>query len=183
MATSPVGETEPLVWQGTPAVRAQLPTYAALALGVVAATAGLLFLGRAGDAAGDAGVGGRSLGPLVPWLLALLWLGAGVVALSVYLQSRSTRYTLTSERLRVITGLLSTTTQELELRRVRDTVVVQPFFQRLLGLGHVTLISADASTPRVTLRSVADPAALQSTIRSYVQQAYARGGVREIDVL
>jgi uncharacterized membrane protein YdbT with pleckstrin-like domain len=178
-SSSVVEESEPVVWRGTPSALAQAPTYVALLLGLLVATAGLVFLGRAGGT----GAGGRSLGPIVPWLVALAWVGAGAVALSVYLQSRSTRYTLTAQRLRVTTGLLSTTTQELELRRVRDTVVVQPLFQRLLGLGHVMLISADASTPRVTLRSVADPGGLQSTIRSHVQQAYARGGVREIDVL
>ena len=86
------------------------------------------------------------------------------------------------ERLRVTTGLLSTTTQEIELRRVRDTVVMQPLSLRVLGLGHVVLLSADASTPRVTLSAVPQPVQLQSTIRELVQQAYRRSGVREFDV-
>jgi putative membrane protein len=177
--TSPTAPSEPVVWEGTPSPGADLPTYVALALGAVLATGGLLFLGRAGDTS----AGGRSLGPLVPWLIALVWVICASGALGTYLRSRSVRYTLTRERLRVTTGLLSTTTQELELRRVRDTVVVQPFALRLLGLGHVTLVSADASTPRTALRAVSDPAALQSTIRTLVQEAYASGRVREIDVL
>jgi uncharacterized membrane protein YdbT with pleckstrin-like domain len=167
-----------VVWQGHPSPRAQLPTYVALALGTVVVVAGLVFLGRAGGT----GAGDRSLAPLVPWLVALALLGAAAVALATYLRSRSTRYTLTAERLRVTTGLLSTTTQELELRRVRDTVVVQPLSLRVLGLGHVTLISADASTPRVSLLAVPEPEALQSTIRSLVQDSSRRGGVREVDV-
>jgi uncharacterized membrane protein YdbT with pleckstrin-like domain len=174
---TPAGD-ESTVWQGTPSARAQLPTYVALLLGALVATAGVLFLGRAAEAGG-----GRSLGPVEPWLIALVWLGCGGAAAAAYLRSRSTRYTLTSERLRVTTGLLSTTTQELELRRVRDTVVVRPFFLRLMGLGHVTLLTADASTPRTTLQAVPDPESLQSTIRAFAQTAYRRGGVREIDVL
>lgn len=170
--------SEPVVWQGTPAARADVASYAALLLGAVVATAGLFFLGRA-----DAGDGARSLGAIVPWLVAFVWLVCLGAALGIYLRSRSTRYTLTAERLRVTTGLLSTTTQELELRRVRDTVVTQPVLLRMLGLGHVTLLSADASTPRAVLRAVPDPLALQSQIRGFAQAAYRSGGVREIDVL
>ena len=173
-----VPPAEPVVWQGTPSARAQLPTYAALALGALVATAGLVFLGSA-----DEGAGGRSLRPLVPWLVVLAWGVCGFAALATYVRNRATRYALTSERLRVTTGLLSTTTQELELRRVRDTLVVRPLLLRLLGLGHVTLLSADASTPRVTLWAVPDPEQLQSTVRDLVQQAYRAGRVREVDVL
>ena len=176
---TPPPESEPVVWRGTPSARADLPSYVALLLGAVVATAGLVFLARAGDNGG----GERTLGDLVPWLVAFVWVACLGAALALYLRSRATRYTLTAERLRVTTGLLSTTTQEIELRRVRDTVVVQPFLLRLLGLGHVTLMSADASTPRATLKSVPDPQALQSTIRSFVQGAYRDGRVREIDVL
>jgi uncharacterized membrane protein YdbT with pleckstrin-like domain len=175
----PPTAADPVVWRGTPSARAQLPTFVALLLGAVVVTAGLVFLGRA--SAG--GVGERSLASLVPWLVALAWVVCLGAALAAYLRTRAIRYTLTEERLRVTTGLLSTTTQELELRRVRDTVVVEPFTLRLLGLGHVTLITADASTPRTTLQAVPDPQALQSTIRSLVQRAYRDGRVREVDVL
>lgn len=170
--------SEPVVWQGTPAARADVASYLALLLGAVVATAGLVFLARA-----EAGGGERSLGAIVPWLVAFVWLVCLAASLGMYLRSRSTRYTLTAERLRVTTGLLSTTTQELELRRVRDTVVLQPALLRMLGLGHVTLVSADASTPRAVLRAVPDPLALQSQIRAFAQAAYRSGGVREIDVL
>lgn len=184
MTALPPTPPEAVVWQGTPSARADLPSYLALGAGALLATVGLVFLGRA--SAGDVGagdVGERSLGSLVPWLVALVWAVCLGAALATYLRSRAVRYTLTEERLRVTTGLLSTTTNELELRRVRDTVVVEPFTLRLLGLGHVTLITADASTPRVTLRAVPAPQPLQSTIRTLVQRAYGRGGVREIDVL
>lgn len=170
---------EPVVWRGTPAPRASLLTYVALAGAATGATGALLFVGQGRDAAG----GERSLGALVPWLITLTWLLCAAGAVGAYLRSRSTRYVLTAERLRVTTGLLSTTTQELELRRVRDTVVVRPLLLRLLGLGHVMLLTADASTPRVTLQAVPEPEQLQSTIRSFVQQSYRGGAVREIDVL
>jgi uncharacterized membrane protein YdbT with pleckstrin-like domain len=174
----PLAADEEVVWRGHPSPRADLPTYVALLLGAVLGTAGLVFLGRA-ESARD---GARGLSELVPWLVALVWLVSAGAALACYLRSRATRYTLTAERLRVTTGLLSTTTQELELRRVRDTVVVQPFFLRLVGLGHLVLLSADASTPRTTLRAVPDPQSLQTTVRSFVQRGYRSGAVREVDV-
>ena len=176
--TAPPPPSDPVVWRGNPSPRAQLPTFAALLLGAIVATAAIVFLGRESDA----GDGDRSLGPLVPWLVAFAWLVCAAAALGVYLRSRSTRYALTTERLRVTTGLLSTTTQEMELRRVRDTVVLQPLFLRMMGLGHVALVSADASTPRVTLAAVPAPEQLQSTIRELVHQAYRGGAARELDV-
>lgn len=183
MTSNPPINTDTNVWEGRPSPLAQLPSYVALLVGAIVATAGILFLARASGTGGGADGGTRSLETVAPWLVVLAWLGCGAAALAVFLKSRSTRYVLTSERLRVITGLLSTTTQEIELRRVRDTIVVQPFFLRLVGLGHVTLMSADSSTPRATIRAVPDPATLQSKIRSFVQESYRRGGVREIDVL
>jgi uncharacterized membrane protein YdbT with pleckstrin-like domain len=176
--TTPPLASDATVWSGAPSARAELPSYLALLLGGIAATAAFVFLGDADQA----GRSGRSLGALVPWLVTATWLVCAGAAAAILVQSRSKRYELTTQRLRVTTGLLSTTTQEIELRRVRDTVVVQPFFLRMMGLGHVTLLSADSSTPRVTLDAVPDPTRLQSTIRELVQEAYRRGAVREFDI-
>ena len=177
MSTPPLA-SDATVWTGAPSARAELPTYLALLLGGIVATAAFIALGDASDT----GRNERSLNTLVPWLVTATWLVCAGAAVGVLVRSRSRRYELTTERLRVTTGLLSTTTQEIELRRVRDTVVVQPFFLRMMGLGNVTLLSADSSTPRVTLDAVPDPTRLQSTVRELVQQAYRRSGVREFDV-
>ena len=89
---------------------------------------------------------------------------------------------LTTERLRVTKGVLSTVTQDLELRRVRDSIILRPFWARLVGLGDVQILSADASTPRVELHAIRDPDAVQSQIRSMVQTQWAKFGVRQMEL-
>jgi uncharacterized membrane protein YdbT with pleckstrin-like domain len=174
------GAPESTVWQGTPAVLADLPSYVALVLGALVLTVGFVALGNAMP---EPAVGERDPARIVPWVIAAVWVGCALAALAFYARSRSTRYLLTTQRLRITTGLLSTTTEDIELRRVRDTSVVRPFLLRLLGLGHVVLVSADPSSPRVELRAVRDPDARQSQIRELVQGLYLRHGVREIDVM
>ena len=56
-----------------------------------------------------------------PWIIVAIWVLCGIGALVTYLKMSTTKYVLTTERLRVTTGMLSTVTQDLELRRVRDS--------------------------------------------------------------
>lgn len=171
---------ERTVWQGTPSQAVNVPSWTLLALAAAAATIGLRALQRATAARG--GLTERTA-DVFGWLVVIVWAGFALLALAQYLRVRTTRYWLTTERLRVTTGIFSTETDEIELRRVRDFRIVRPFFARLLGLGHIHLISADASTPRVTLRAVKNPDELQSSIRGIVQSLYRRGAVKEIDVM
>ena len=178
--TEPDVAAERTVWEGTPSQAVNAPAWVALALGALGASVGLEALKRATAARG--GLTERTA-EVFGWLTILIWAGFALLMIVQYLRVRTTRYQITTERLRVTTGILSTETDELELRRVRDFRIVRPFLARMLGLGHIHLISGDASTPRVTLRAVRDPDQLQATIRSIVQQLYRRQGVREIDVL
>lgn len=103
-------------------------------------------------------------------------------ALAKYLQVRSCRYELTNERLRVRRGVLSRRTDELELYRVRDLTVVEPFFLRLVGRGHVILDTTDASTPQLTLEAVADPQKVRDLVRRGVEARRQVAGVRPLEV-
>ena len=170
---------ERTVWQGTPSPLAELPTFAVLTAGAALATVALRAVAHSTS---RPVVGATDPTRIFSWLTIGLWVAWAVAALAAYVRTRSTRYVVTTERLRVTTGLLSTTTEDVELRRVRDSTVVRPFLLRVLGLGHVVLMSADTSTPRAVLRAVRNPDRLQSTIRELVQDLYARFGVREIDV-
>ncbi|HEX9670695.1 MAG TPA: PH domain-containing protein [Thermoanaerobaculia bacterium] len=162
---------ERVVWQGTPSPLVNLPLYLLLFLGAVLATAGLLWLR------------GRGGGPVVPWLIAAAWAICLLVALAAYVKLRATKYTVTSERLRLTTGIFSTETDDIELRRVRDLSVRCPFFLRLLGLGDVVVISTDRTNPTVTLHAVPRPHDLQGTLRTLVEAMIARYGVGEIDMV
>ena len=174
------GDTEKIVWQGTPSALVDLPYHLLLVTGAVLATLGLLFILPAStDSVAERDTTAR----MFQWVIAGVWVLVVLLMLGRSLARRATKYVLTTERLRVTTGFFSTTTEDLELRRVRDTGVSRPFLLRLVGLGDVRILSADQSHPRVTLHAVRDPDALQGNIRALVESLIRRHGVREIDVM
>ena len=171
--------TEQTVWQGTPSQAVNLPVYLMLGLGALIATVGLLFLRSGTVPSATDELSARSI---YPWIIVAIWVLCGIGALVTYLKVSTTKYVLTTERLRVTTGVLSTITHDLELRRVRDSVILRPFWARVMGLGDVAILSADASTPRMVLHAIKDPDGVQSKIRSIVQTQWAKFNVRQMEI-
>ena len=167
------------MWQGSPSQTVNLPVYLTLGLGVIVTTVGLLFLRAGTTPTATTDLNARSV---YPWIIVAIWLLCGIGALMSYLKISTTKYVLTTERLRVTTGILSTMTEDLELRRVRDSIILKPFWARLAGLGDVQILSADASTPRVVLHAIRDPDGVQTMIRSNVQTQWSRFGVRQMEL-
>ena len=85
-----------------------------------------------------------------------------------------TIYELTTQRLRVIRGLLGNAIEEMELVRVRDTKVTQSGGERLLNIGDVTVVSADATTPEILLSNITNPVEVRELIRKAVQEERQR---------
>ena len=105
-------------------------------------------------------------------LLTLTVIGAVVAipfAIWKYLVVRCQRYELTSQRLKFHSGILSKKIEEVELYRIKDTKFDQPFWFRLFGLGNVTLVSSDVTTPVVSIHGVKDAQQLREQIRSLVE--------------
>lgn len=96
--------------------------------------------------------------------------------------TKTTHYELTTQRLRKTTGILNRKLDELELYRVKDYSMEQPFMLRVLGLGNLAILTSDASTPEVELRAVADVEGLREKLRQAVQTERDRKRVREMDV-
>lgn len=104
------------------------------------------------------------------------------VALWKWLVVKNTKYELTTERLRTSNGVLNRKTDELELYRVQDYRLEQPFFLRLFSLGNVVLSTYDHSHPQVVLKAVPNSEALLEQVRACVEVVRGRKGVREITV-
>jgi uncharacterized membrane protein YdbT with pleckstrin-like domain len=113
---------------------------------------------------------------LVGLVVPALWM------LARYIATRCQRYEVTSERVKVTTGLLSRHTNEIELYRVRDYSIVEPFWLRLVGCGNIVLITADASNPNFILRAVPHAATLKDQIRTNTERMRQRRGVRSLEV-
>lgn len=95
-----------------------------------------------------------------------------------YMEVKCKTYTLTSQRLRVESGIFSKKCDSLELYRVKDTKFDQPFLLRLFGMGNVSLISSDSTTPITTIIAIKDAHLLQEQIRSLVEERRDQKRVR-----
>ena len=100
----------------------------------------------------------------------LLWTGKPYLSLGI-------RYELTSQRLRIIRGLLGRSVEEIELVRVRDTAVTQHMGERTLNVGDVKIVSNDANTPTLMLHNVRDPMHVRELIRKAVMAEKERRGL------
>jgi hypothetical protein len=100
----------------------------------------------------------------------LLWSGRPYLSIG-------TRYELTTQRVRLIRGLLGRNYHEIELVRIRDTSVTQHLGERALNVGDVTITSNDLSHPEFTLHNVKDPMEVREMIRKATLQERQRRGV------
>lgn len=96
--------------------------------------------------------------------------------------TKCTSYELTSQRLRIRTGVLNRKVDELELFRVKDYTMDQPLMLRLVGLGNLTMITSDATSPTVSMRAISDVESVREKLRTAVQNERDRKRVRSLDV-
>lgn len=99
-----------------------------------------------------------------------------------WLVVKNTKYELTTERLRLRYGVFNKVANELELYRVRDYKLEQPFFLRIFSLSNIALTTSDKSHPRVVIEAIRDGEELREKLRKYVEICRTRKGVREIDI-
>lgn len=103
---------------------------------------------------------------------------AVIVFVARWIVTRSRTYQVTSERIKVIEGILNRKTEELELYRVRDYKLTEPFWLRLFGLGNITVSSTDNSNPTVLMQAIHDPNGRREELRKYVEACRDRKGVK-----
>ena len=85
-----------------------------------------------------------------------------------------TIYELTSQRLRIIRGVVSNAIEEVELVRVRDTAVKQNVGERMFDIGDITIFSSDQTTPTKVLFNVRNPVEVREMIRKAVYEERER---------
>lgn len=162
----PTESEETLVWRGTPSQWTNFGAYFMCLLltgGVLAA----YFL-----------IPAANQNPLILIGLAV----PAVWMLAVWIGTKCHRYEITSERVKITTGLLSRKTSEIELYRVRDYSVVEPFWLRLVGCGDVVLVTADRTTPHFVLHAVPRAQTLKDQIRQHTERMRQQRGVRDLDI-
>jgi uncharacterized membrane protein YdbT with pleckstrin-like domain len=95
-----------------------------------------------------------------------------------WIQLRSTHYELTTQRVKLRQGIFSKRTDELELYRVKDSTVLEPFWQRLFGLGNILITTNDTTTPSLTLEALPQAKEIREKLRGAIEECRDRKRVR-----
>ncbi len=89
-----------------------------------------------------------------------------------------TRYMLSEDRLFISVGFLNIKDDEVLLYRVRDIDTQRSLWQRLFGVGTVTVISSDQTMPSLVLKNVKDPVFVKELIHKQVEDMKIKRRVR-----
>ncbi len=93
-----------------------------------------------------------------------------------------TRFSMDDERLYVKKGLLSTELDEILLYRIMDIKSTQSLWQRIFGVGTLTLFSADQSNRTLELKNIKNPSKLHRYLSDVIEKNRQSKGIagREI---
>ena len=121
----------------------------------------------------------ESIKPMAMWIGAVVAVAIfGGIAFVKWLQNRCRVFEVTTQRIRISQGVFSRRTDELELYRVKDMTLEEPFFQRIFGVGSVVLVTNDASNPRLVLEAVPQASTLREALRINVEKCRDQKKVR-----
>jgi uncharacterized membrane protein YdbT with pleckstrin-like domain len=160
---------ETQIWRGSPSQWTNLPAYtAAILVGAAIYYSSRLSVG--------------SPASRVPQEFLYLLILPAFYAFARWLRVATCVYEITTERIRVSTGLLSRRTTELELYRVRDYTVEEPLLLRLINRGDLILSTADRSSPSLVLHAVPNVTSLKDQIRAHTERMRKLRGVRDLEI-
>ena len=115
---------------------------------------------------------------IISWVIvALLFIAMVPSAAALFgaiAQIRNTHYKVTNQRILVERGVLSKSLQEIDMRSVDDTEFRQSFLERIFGIGEVSIVSSDKTSPKVVLHGIRDPRSTRELIRATAYQVSQR---------
>ena len=94
-----------------------------------------------------------------------------------------TRYALSEDRLFLSVGFLNIKDDEILLYRVRDIDSERSLFQRIFGVGTITVMSSDKSMPNLVLKNVKDPLFVKELIHKQVEEMKIKRRVRVGEIM
>lgn len=101
----------------------------------------------------------------------MLWQGRPFLSLAE-------KYIITSERIKVVKGVLSRDVENFELIRVQDIDYKQGVSERIFGVGDVTIHGHDSSDPKIVLRNISKPEEVYEILRKAWLEARKRHGLQ-----
>lgn len=124
--------------------------------------------------------GGLLVPPALPFALAGLVLPLGA-AIWKFLVVRTEVFELTTERLRITRGVINQHVDEIELYRIKDSVMIREWWMRLTGLASIQLQTSDRSMPELLIPAIRGGAEMREVLRKQVELQRDKKRVREMD--
>lgn len=81
-----------------------------------------------------------------------------------------TKYTCTSEKFIIESGVFSTREEEIRLYRILDLTLERSLLQRIFGLGTIYCDTVDKSTPRLVIRNIKKPRKVKELLSEAVEE-------------
>ena len=110
------------------------------------------------------------------WMLTIVTLG--IAGLCYKLASLSTRFDITTQRIRIERGVFSKSRQDTELYRIDDIALEQPLGMRMVGHAVLFLRSTDRTTPDIRIYGVPGLSTLGDQLRECALRERERRGIR-----
>lgn len=89
-----------------------------------------------------------------------------------------TRYALSEDRLFLSVGFFSIKDEEVLLYRIRDINTSRTLWQRLFGVGTVTVASSDKTMPTLILKNIKKPLEVKELLHKQVEEMKIQRRVR-----
>ena len=113
---------------------------------------------------------------LTCWLIVPIYL-----AIARFFKTKCTKYEITDQRIIVQTGVFSRKTDVLELYRVKDLRLEEPFFMRLFKLSNIILVTSDRTEDEEIIPAVKGGKEIREELRNAVDARRDAKRVREFD--
>lgn len=152
-------DEENSLWKGSPSQWLNLGPFTAATLLAI------------GIAAGGIAFPAAFAGLLLPLLYAV-W---------KFLTVKTRIFELTSERLKITSGVINQHVDEIELYRVKDTQMFRSWWMRLTGLASISLETSDRTMPRLVIPAIRGGSEMREILRKQVEIQRDRKRVREMD--
>ena len=94
-----------------------------------------------------------------------------------------TRYSMSEDRLFTSVGFLNIKDDEVLLYRIRDITTKRNLWQRMFGVGTVTVVSSDKTMPTLVLKNIKKPIFVKELLHEQVEEMKIRRRVRVGEIM
>ena len=94
-----------------------------------------------------------------------------------------TRYALSEDRLFLSVGFFSIKDEEILLYRIRDISTSRSLWQRIFGVGTITVVSSDKTAPTLLLKNVNNPLDVKELLHRQVEEVKIRRRIRVGEIM